>query len=228
MSKKEIAVLEDDHDIRNLISINLQKNHYLVDKFADAASLFDFLRDKKPDLLILDLMLPDMDGIDVCSKIRNNKRLVEMPIIMLTAKSEEMDKILGLEMGADDYMTKPFSPRELIARIKAVLRRSSNNKTEEDLIIIDNKLVINLHKFTVRVDEKAIKLTTTEFKILALLAKRKGWVYSRNKILDYLYGSEKMVMDRTVDVHIRNLRKKLQTAGKYIKNIRGIGYKLEE
>ena len=228
MSKKEIAVLEDYHDIRNLISKKKKKNHYLVDKFADAASLFDFLRDKKPDLLILDLMLPDMDGIDVCSKIRNNKRLVEMPIIMLTAKSEEMDKILGLEMGADDYMTKPFSPRELIARIKAVLRRSSNNKTEEDLIIVDNKLVINLHKFTVRVDEKAIKLTTTEFKILALLAKRKGWVYSRNKILDYLYGSEKMVMDRTVDVHIRNLRKKLQTAGKYIKNIRGIGYKLEE
>lgn len=229
MKKLVVVILEDEEDIRDLLTITLSKNNFVPKPFANANALFAYLEDNTPDLILLDLMLPDIDGLEVCRRIRKDKSVSNLPIIMLTAKSEEIDKVLGLEIGADDYITKPFSPRELIARIKALLRRSRTNQNkEEELIFIGNHLVINLHKFKATYDEEEINLTTTEFKILALFAKKRGWVFSRNKILDYLYGNEKMVIDRTVDVHIRNLRKKLKSAGEYIKNIRGIGYKLEE
>jgi two-component system phosphate regulon response regulator PhoB/two-component system alkaline phosphatase synthesis response regulator PhoP len=162
----------------------------------------------------------------VCKRIKNDERLANIPIIMLTARTEETDRILGLELGADDYVTKPFSPRELVARVKAVLRRRMPPE-EAEMITIGDHMTIDCKKYLVTVDNKRIELTPTEFRILKLLAERQGWVYTRDKILDYLWGTEKVVLDRTVDVHVKHLREKLGRAGEYIKNVRGVGYKLE-
>jgi len=197
-----------------------------VKEFYDAHSFIAYLEIDLPDLVILDLMLPDVDGLEICKRMRSNSRTEGIPIIMLTARAEEVDKVIGLELGADDYVTKPFSPRELIARVKAVLRRG--RKAASNLIKIGAELIIDLNKYEVLLQGKRIELTTTEFRILKLLAERKGWVYSRNQIMDYLWGEEKAVLDRTIDVHIKNLRTKLGAAGKYIINVRGIGYKIEE
>ncbi len=171
-------------------------------------------------------MLPDYDGIDICKFLRKDDKFVSIPVIILTAKSDEMDKILGLEIGADDYITKPFSPRELVARVKAVLRREEKT-VQTNKIRVGDLLEIDLQKYEVFVEGERIELTSTEFRILRLLSERKGWVYARDQILDYLGVQEKGVLDRTVDVHIKNLREKLNKAGKYIKNIRGVGYKIE-
>jgi DNA-binding response OmpR family regulator len=172
-------------------------------------------------------MLPDADGFEICKYLKKEEKFANVPIIMLTARGDEMDKVLGLELGADDYITKPFSPRELTARIKAVLRREDKVfKTQK--IKIGNILEIDLQKYETYVEGQKVELTSTEFRILKLLSERKGWVYARDQILDYLGVQEKGVLDRTVDVHIKNLREKLANAGKFIKNIRGIGYKLEE
>ncbi len=224
--KKIIALVEDEPDIVELISIHLEKAGYEVKSFLDGKSFYRFLEKKVPDLLVLDLMLPDIDGLEICKHIRKNDATASMSIIMLTAKSEEMDKILGLELGADDYVTKPFSPKELVARVKAVLRRHAPVKESKKLEIHD--IVIDLEKYGVSQGGKQIDLTPTEFKILELLASKKGWVFTREQILDHLWGDEKAVIDRTVDVHIRHLREKLGTSAKMIKNIRGVGYKLEE
>jgi len=172
-------------------------------------------------------MLPDADGFDVCKDLKQNDQYSSIPIIMLTAKGEVTDRILGLEFGADDYVIKPFSPRELVARIKAVLRRGEVKKEVLKIITIGKILKIDLQKFQVFIEENKIELTSTEFKIVEFLAARIGWVFSRNQILDHLWGNDKIVVDRTVDVHIRNLREKLGKAGKFIKNVRGIGYKIE-
>ena len=171
-------------------------------------------------------MLPDDDGFEVCKRIRNNDTLKDTPIIMLTAKSDVMDKILGLELGADDYLTKPFSPRELVARVKAILRRNTTN-IDTKIIKVNDILIIDIDRMSVSVKGKKIDLTGTEFKILQLLASRESWVFSRDQLLNHLWGNEKIVIDRTIDVHINHLREKLGVAGKLIKNIRGIGYKLE-
>ena len=224
--KRTIAVVDDEPDILELISIQLDKNGFKPVTFNDAHELFKFLENEIPDLLILDLMLPDMDGFEVCKYLRARNEYTNLPIIMLTARSEETDKILGLEIGADDYITKPFSPRELIARIKAVLRRGRT--IDDTFITINDDFKINFQKFEVIFHDKIIDLTTTEFKIIRMLAEHKGWVFSREQILDNLGLNEKGVIDRTIDVHIKNLREKLGSGGKYIKNIRGIGYKLEE
>jgi two-component system phosphate regulon response regulator PhoB/two-component system alkaline phosphatase synthesis response regulator PhoP len=169
-------------------------------------------------------MLPDLDGFDICRMMKSNHTYESIPIIMLTAKGQEADKVTGLELGADDYLTKPFSPRELIARVKAVLRRSSASKVAQ-LTIGD--ITIDPERFEVMVSEKPVTLTPVEFKILHLLAQNPGKVFSRERILDHLWGNEKAVIDRTVDVHIKNLRDKLGTAGDLVKNIRGVGYKVQ-
>ncbi len=226
MSKKIIAVVDDEPDILELVSINLEKSQFKVKTFNNATKLLKYLEKKIPDLIVLDLMLPDVDGIDICKYLKKQKKYASIPIIMLTAKADEIDKILGLELGADDYITKPFSPKELVARVKVVLRRSTLDF--EDIITIGEILKIDLNKFSAFVNDKEILLTPTEFKILSLLSKRKGWVFSRDKILDYLDISDKGVLDRTVDVHIKNLREKLGPAGKFIKNIRTIGYKIDD
>lgn len=225
---QKIAIVDDEPDILELVAINLEKAGYKTFKYEEAQPLLQSLPKELPDLIILDLMLPDADGFEICKKLRANSQYKYIPIIMLTAKSDEMDRILGLEFGADDYVVKPFSPRELVARVKAILRRGQNDHNDANLIVFGNKLRLDLQKYEVMVENTPIDLTSTEFKLLYFLARRPGWVYSRNQILNYLWGNDKIVIDRTIDVHIRNLRQKLGTAGMMIKNVRGVGYKLEQ
>jgi two-component system phosphate regulon response regulator PhoB/two-component system alkaline phosphatase synthesis response regulator PhoP len=221
-----IAALDDEADILELLRVNLQKAGYRFEGFQEAEDLYRYLAREKPSLILLDLMLPDTDGLEVCRQIRKSNELAQVPIIMLTARGDESDKVVGLELGADDYMTKPFSVKELVARIHAVLRRPGGGEAARRISV--GTLVIDLDKFEVTAEGIKIDLTATEFKILQLLASRKGRVFSRDQILDFLWGNEKAVVDRTVDVHIRNLREKLGAAASLIKNIRGVGYKLEE
>ena len=228
MNGKTIAIIEDDKDILELIALHVQKAGFKPKKFTDGESFFRYLSTDMPDVLILDLMLPDMDGLEICKVLRSNTSTAKLPIIILTAKIEETDKIVGLELGADDYITKPFSPRELIARVKAVLRRTSEEETtEEEILKVGDKIVIDVNKMEVYVEGKKVDLTLTEFKILKHLAKKPGWVFSREQLLDAIWGVKKSVIDRTVDVHIKKLRDKLGKAGKLIKSVRGMGYKIE-
>lgn len=224
---KLIAVVDDDPDVLEVVSTYLKETGFRVKEFLDAESLLRFLNTQIPDLIILDLRLPDADGFETCKYLRKKNEFSHIPIIMLTGKSEEMDRVLGLELGADDYVTKPFSARELVARVKAVLRRREQ-KGESKRIEIGNILKIDLQKFQVTIEGKNVELTPTEFRILKMLCERKGWICTRKQILDYLWGNEKIVVDRTVDVHIKNLRKKVCRARRFIKSVRGIGYKLEE
>lgn len=226
-SSKLIAVVDDEPDILELVTIHLQRAGYKVKTFENGEDLFKFIKTGDPDLVVLDLMLPDSDGYEICKYLKKDDKYKNIPVIMLTARSDEMDKILGLELGADDYVTKPFSPRELVARVKAVLRRDEKTIETNKLKIGDN-VEIDLQKYETIVDGNRIELTSTEFRILRLLADRKSWVYSREQILEHLGVHEKGVLDRTVDVHIKNLREKLGESGKRIKNIRGVGYKIED
>ena len=226
--KKIIFVVEDEPDILDLIALHLTKAGYEVKKFLEAAPMMKQLGRQVPHLIILDLMLPDHDGVDVCKALKKNQKYMDIPIIMVTAKTDEFDVVLGLELGAEDYIKKPFSPRELVARVKVVLRRYKRTASStSQKINIDDILTIDPEKFEVLVKDEKIQLTSTEFLILKMLAEKPGWVFSREKILDLLWGDEKDVFDRTVDVHIKNLREKLGPTGKLIKNIRGVGYKLE-
>jgi DNA-binding response OmpR family regulator len=227
MGNQLIAIIDDEPDILELVGVNLKKSGFQVKGFSDVEGFYRFLQTSSPDLIILDLMLPDVDGFEVCKYLKNNDKYSSIPIIMLTAKTEETEKVLGLELGADDYVTKPFSPRELVARVKAVLRRQGL-KVESKKIEIKDILKIDLEKYEVEVKGRKIDLTPTEFRILNLLVARAGRIYSRDQILDHLWGKEKFVIDRTVDVHIRHLREKLGDASQFIKNVRGIGYKFEE
>jgi two-component system phosphate regulon response regulator PhoB/two-component system alkaline phosphatase synthesis response regulator PhoP len=221
-----IAALDDEPDLLELLKVNLRKAGYRFEGFQEAEGLYRYLSREKPHLILLDLMLPGTDGLEVCRHIRRTEGLAGIPIIMLTARGEESDKVVGLELGADDYVTKPFSVKELVARIHAVLRRPVGGEAARRMVI--GPLVIDLDKFEVIAGGAKADLTATEFKILQLLASRPGWVFTRDQILDFLWGQEKAVIDRTVDVHIRNLREKLGEAGSLIKNIRSVGYKLEE
>jgi DNA-binding response OmpR family regulator len=222
-----IAVVEDEPDLAALIASHLRKDGFRVETFGDAERFFRSLSKKIPDLVLLDLMLPDMSGLEVCKVLKRSDDWRTVPVIMATAKAEETDKILGLELGADDYVTKPFSLKELAARIKAVLRRAEP-APPPSVLEIEAGLVLDAERFEVRQDGKPLDLTSTEFKILRLLASKKGRVFSREQILDELWGNDKIVLDRTVDVHIKNLREKLGPAARVIKNIRGVGYKVEE
>ena len=221
-----IAALDDEPDLLELLKVSLRKAGYRFEGFQQAEDLYRYLSREKPHLILLDLMLPGTDGLEVCRHIRRTEGLAGIPIIMLTARGDESDKVVGLELGADDYVTKPFSVKELVARIHAVLRRPGGGETARRTVI--GPLVIDLDKFEVIAGGAKADLTATEFKILQLLASRPGWVFTRDQILDFLWGQEKAVIDRTVDVHIRNLREKLGEAGSLIKNIRSVGYKLEE
>lgn len=223
---KLIAVIDDEPDIVELLTIHLKKAMFKVKGFSDAESFYSFLEEQIPVLIILDLMLPDADGLEICKYLKKEDKFSSIPIIMLTAKGDETDKILGLEFGADDYVTKPFSPKELVARVKAILRRIQ--KVEESgKLDVGGILIIDTEKYEVFVEDKRVELTSTEFRILKLLLSKKSKVFSRYDILDHLWGHEKIVIDRTIDVHIKHLRDKLGKAGQFIKNIRGIGYKLE-
>jgi len=226
--KYKIAVVDDEPDILELVSIHLKKNNYEFITFENANEFLDYIPENSIDLVILDLMLPDLDGFEVCKYLKSSDKYSSIPVIMLTARSDEMEKVLGLELGADDYVTKPFSSRELMARVKVILKRNKKVNESSDFIEIGSGLKIDLNKYEVRIDRVEIQLTSSEFKILELISTKKGWVYSREQILNYLGVIEKGVLDRTVDVHIKNLREKLGEYGKYIKNIRGVGYKIDE
>ena len=225
---QQIYVVDDEPDILELVALNLERAGYRVQCFENSGQFLKMIGSQKPDLVILDLMLPDADGFDICKYLKSDVSTRFIPIIMLTAKGDEIDRVLGLELGADDYVTKPFSIKELVARVKAVLRRPKGDVQKNRLVIGDGSLVIDTEKYEVISGKERIDLTSTEFKILKLLASKRGWVFSREQILDQIWGQEKIVVDRTVDVHIKHLREKLGDAAKFIKNIRGVGYKLEE
>ena len=224
---KTIAIVDDEPDILELVSLNLKKAGFKTKEFQTGESFFAHIQKNEIDLVILDLMLPDSDGFEICKFLKKNPKFSSIPVIMLTARGDEMEKVLGLEIGADDYITKPFSPRELVARVKVVMRRDENKITKTNKIKIGDEVEIDLVKYEVYVENKKIELTSSEFKILKLITEKIGWVYSREQILEYLGANDKGVLDRTVDVHIKNLREKLGNSGKYIKNIRGVGYKIE-
>ncbi|MFW5891443.1 MAG: response regulator [bacterium] len=221
-----IAIIDDEPDLLELVSRHLKKFNYNVREYQSAKHFFDDLENYLPDLILLDLMLPDVDGIEICRKLKKDDKFESIPIIMLTARGDESDKVLGLELGADDYVTKPFSLKELTARVKAVLRRRKSTGEEENYIKIGNSIIMDLQRYEVSVDGEKINLTPTEFRILKILAERQGWVFTREQLLDYLWGHDKAVLDRTIDVHIKHLREKLGDKGKYIQNIRGVGYKI--
>ena len=227
---KTILVIDDEKNIRDLIKFNLESEDYQVKTASTGKEGLDLI-DDSIDLIILDLMLPEIDGLTVCKKIRNNKDYSFIPIIMLTAKSEEVDKILGLEIGADDYMTKPFSPRELLARIKAIFRRindhnqSEKEKSKDEIITIGN-LELDQNRHEARKNGKPLKLTPKEFELLKYLLFNKNRVLTRDLLLEKIWGYTYSGDTRTVDVHIRRLRKKI---GKnYITTVRGVGYKFVE
>ncbi|MCD6363988.1 MAG: response regulator transcription factor [Synergistetes bacterium] len=224
--RKTIAVVDDEEDIVELISYNLKREGFDVRGFYDGESFISSLKSFYPDLVILDLLLPGMDGFEVCRYIRRDERLSRIPIIMLSVKDSEIDKVVGLELGADDYLTKPFSTRELIARVKAVLRRYGVAGVNKASLIKRGSLLVDLETMEVTLSGRRIELTPIEFKLLVVFLQNPGRVFTREDLLEKLWGG-KFVVDRTVDVHINNLRKKLGEAGKAIKSLRGVGYKLE-
>lgn len=224
MEKELVVLVEDEVDLHELLRVNLEKAGYRFMAFAEAAAFLRFIEKNLPDLVILDWMLPDADGLELCKYLKNREETRSIPVIMLTARSEEVDRVVGLEMGADDYISKPFSPRELVARAKAVRRRIDG---PPPVIIRVGPISLNLERHEVWVGEKKIDLTPVEFNLLRILMTKKGWVFSREKLLDMLWRGEKVVTLRTVDVHMMNLRSKLGEAGGFIKNIRGVGYKFE-
>jgi len=224
-TSKNILVVDDEVDLVELVSYNLKKEDFIVDSASDGKSALAKIKKGKFDLVVLDLMLPGIQGMELCRLVRNNPDTAGLPIIMLTAKGEEVDKILGLEMGADDYITKPFSPRELVARVKAVLRRSEKKIVTEKVIIDD--MEIDKERYAVTIKGRPITLSATEFKLLLYLAERPGKVFSREQLLDAIWGNESFVEPRTVDVHIRRVRAQIEkdpAHPKYIKTMRGIGY----
>ena len=226
MSKK-ILVIEDDPDIVELLKHYLQKEGF---KLKDASDGFSGLKAAKTgdfDLIILDIMLPELDGLEVCKELRADPKIKSIPIIMLTAKIEEADKIVGLELGADDYVTKPFSPKELIARVKALLRRIER-KPEKEKIYRYGKLALDLSKHEVSVDNKPVELTSKEFHLLECLFQSQGRVLSRDYLMDEVWGYDYYGGMRTVDVHVRRLRKKIPLLSNAIQTVKNMGYKLKE
>jgi len=227
-NKAHILVVDDEEDILELIQYNLSKEGYTITCVDSGEKALTEIQKQKPDLILLDLMLPGLDGFQVCRHLKTNPETVHIPIIMLTAKGEETDIVTGLELGAEDYITKPFSPRVLIARIRTVLRRTAKAPFSQTEVLTIHNITIDPIRFRVTVDEKPIELTATEFHILHFLARHPGWVFTRAQIIDSVKGTDYPVTDRSVDVQIVGLRKKLASAGKYIETVRGIGYRFKE
>ena len=226
MASQKILIVEDDRDIAEMIVYNLKKEGWHTFVASDGEEALRLSRRQKPDCMVLDVMLPGIDGLEVLRRLRGDQATAAMPVIMLTAKSQETDKIIGLEVGADDYMTKPFSPRELIARIKAVLRRFRSPLSEKSIRIGD--LVVDSRRYKVKVRGRDVAFTPKEFKLLEFLAQRPGVVVSRARILDEVFGYDSAIYDRTVDAHIKSLRRKLGKARDYIETVRSAGYRMKE
>ncbi len=228
MARQRILIIEDEEDVIELIKYNLEKEGYLVSGAASGEKGLSMVKDHNPNLILLDLMLPDLDGLEICRVLKRNEKTESIPIIMVTAKGEEADVVAGLELGADDFVAKPFSPRVLLARIKAVLRRSSAKPPGEKEKIDLGDIVIDPGRFEALANGRPVALTTTEFSLLHYLARRPGWVFSRNQIVNAVRGDDYPVTDRSVDVQIVGLRRKLGKAGSRIETVRGIGYRLKE
>ncbi|MFA5089441.1 MAG: response regulator transcription factor [Candidatus Omnitrophota bacterium] len=227
MPKEQILIIEDDKHISKLVKYNVEKAGYGCTVAEDGEEALDILGKQGMDLIILDIMLPKMDGFEVCRLIKQNPKLKSVPIIMLTAKGEEVDRIVGLELGADDYVVKPFSPRELVLRIKAILKRGKIEESPKE-IIERGGLVINVPKHQVTVNNKEIGLTPIEFKLLVTLIERKGRIQSRDQLLSDVWDMHTDVFTRTVDTHIKRLREKLGKIGGQIETARGLGYRFKE
>ena len=227
MPGETILIIEDEHDIRELISYNLESEGWNTLKASAGNEGLELAQKTPPELILLDIMLPDIDGLEVCRKLKRSDSTKDIPVIMLTAKSEDSDVISGLELGAEDYITKPFSPRVLIARIRAVLRRNIEAQETESPIIRIHKIQIDVKKHEVIVEDENIDLSATEFAILNYLASNPGWVFSRNQIIDAVRGQNYPVTERSVDVQILGIRKKLGSQGRYIETVRGVGYRLK-
>ena len=229
MAKEKILVVDDEEDILDLVRYNLEKEGYEVYCMETGEEAIEAARKMKPDLMLLDLMLPGVDGLEVCKNVKYDSETSCIPIIMLTAKGEESDIVTGLELGADDYISKPFSPKVLIARVRAVLRKYQPKK-EKDVagLIKIYDLTIDPGKHQILYKEELLDLTYTEFRLLQLLAERPGWVFTRYQIVDALRGEDYPVTDRSVDVQIVGLRKKLGGGGSYIQTVRGVGYRFKE
>ncbi len=226
MKKHKIVVVEDETDIRELIAHNLEREGFEVRTASDGEEAIQLVREILPELVLLDLMIPKLDGLEVCKVIKNDEKTSQIPIIMVTAKGEESDIILGLGLGADDYLTKPFSPKELLARIKAVLRRgqSRENQVVSDRIVFKD-VVIDADRHEVLISGKPVIFTATEFKLLHFMAARSGRVFSRSHLLSSVIGEDAFVFERNIDVHIQSLRKKMGTYRGMIETVRGVGYR---
>jgi two-component system alkaline phosphatase synthesis response regulator PhoP len=227
MPKEKILVVDDEEDILELLKYNLSREGYQVFCTTSGEKTLNLVKTETPDLIVLDLMLPGMDGLEVARRLKDNPHTKNVPIVMLTAKGEEADIVTGLELGADDYVTKPFSPRILLARVRAVLRRKGQESQDKTAVIQTHNLVIHPGRREVRVNDDPVQLTFTEFGILHYLARRPGWVFTRSQIVDEVRGDDYYVTDRSVDVQIVGLRKKLGPAGEYIETVRGVGYRFK-
>jgi two-component system alkaline phosphatase synthesis response regulator PhoP len=227
--KEKILIVDDEKDIVKMLSYNLKKEGYRTVDAHDGEDALDLAVREHPDLILLDLMLPGIDGLEVCKQLKKEAKTSRIPIIMLTAKTQETDKIVGLELGADDYVSKPFSPKELIARIKAVLRRSCEKEVPREIVKLGD-LIIDLSQISVSVGNKPVELTSKEFELLKTLVQAKGRVLSRDYLLDTIWGFDHAmeIQTRTVDVHVRTLRKKLKSASKHIITVKNYGYRFEE
>ena len=224
---KRVLVVDDEPDIRELVQHHLEIEGFEVLSAPDGEKGLFLIQNELPDLIILDLMLPGIDGLEVCRKLNNIESTSDIPIIMLTAKGEEIDIIKGLAYGADDYVTKPFSPRVLMARAKAILRRQVINEIDVDEIIQIEELYIHPGKREVKVGSVYIELTFSEFEIIHFIARRPGWVFTRNQIINQVHGDDYPVTDRSVDFQIVGIRQKLGEMGKLIKTVRGVGYRFD-
>ncbi len=225
--KLRILVVDDEPEAVELVEFNLKQAGYAVITAADGAEALKKARAQRPDLIVLDVMLPEMDGFEICKSLRLDPATAKVPIIMLTAKAAEIDRVLGLELGADDYLTKPFSPRELLLRVKKILARSqSEEKPKEQLRFGD--LMINLPRHIVTWKNKPIEMTATEFKLLCVLAQRAGRVQSRDQLLRDVWEYDSVIDTRTVDTHMRRLREKIGAASKHLDTVRGVGYRFVE
>jgi two-component system phosphate regulon response regulator PhoB len=223
-SGRKILIVEDENDVADLLTLNLRKAGFRISTAADGAAGLQKARNDRPDFIVLDLMLPKMSGLEVCKILKSDTATSPIPILMLTAKAEEIDRIVGLEFGADDYVTKPFSPREVVLRIRAILRRGET--AEESLKA--GTISIDPARHEVRVSGKHVHLTSLEFKLLRTLMQRRGRVQDRDRLLNEVWGYEAVIDTRTVDTHVRRLREKLGKAGDAIETVRGFGYRLRE
>lgn len=228
MAKEKILVVDDEEDLLELVRFNLAKEGYRVICAATGEEALELVREERPDMILLDLMLPGIDGWDVCRELKSDAKTARIPIIMITARSEDVDVVTSLELGADDYLSKPFSPRVLLARMKVLFRHQKQQEMEDTSVVKIHDVVVNPARHEVLVNGRPVSLTSTQFRILHFLARRPGLVFSRDQIIQAVKGTDYPVTERSVDVQILGLRNRMGAAGEYIETVRGVGYRFKE